>query len=172
MILRSIIPVAAALAIGSGCDSLRNEPELPTVDEAAAPYRASGLDAEYRFNGNIFEVRVAQPRAQLERGGSLWAKVGPYIYLFTPATRAVFDDHPAIAAVRVTTYVSGGGDVAHALLRRDALGEARWRRALNLLGLALQEGTQRPTRLEALVQWGEENTEYHYAPAWVPTGVR
>jgi hypothetical protein len=149
------------------CDLLRNEPELPTVEEAAIPYLAMGMDAEYALNGNVFEIRVVQPRNQLERGGSLWAKVGPYVYVFSPATRAVFEDNAAIAGVRVITVTPDGDEVARALLRREVMREAKWRRALNLLGLALQEGTQRPTRLEALVSFGEENTDYQYSPDWV-----
>jgi hypothetical protein len=42
----------------------------------------------------------------------------------------------------------------------------QWRRALNLLGRALQEGSERPRRLEELVQWGEAHTEYRYAPPY------
>jgi hypothetical protein len=163
---RIAVLVAAGLGVVA-CDLLRDEPELPTAEVAAVPFLAMGIDAEYALSGNVFEVRVVQERAQLERGGSLWAKVGPYVYVFSPASRAVFDENPALAGVRVITVTPDGVEVARALLRRDAMREANWRRALNLLGHALQEGTQRPTRLEALVQFGEQNTEFEYSPDWV-----
>jgi hypothetical protein len=54
------------------------------------------------------------------------------------------------------------------MLLRTALEETRWRRANNLLARALQEGTERPSRIEELVHWGEEYTEHHYNPAYAP----
>ena len=51
---------------------------------------------------------------------------------------------------------------------RTALEETRWRRANNLLARALQEGTERPSRIEELVHFGEEYTEHHYNPAYAP----
>ncbi len=54
-------------------------------------------------------------------------------------------------------------------MTRDALNELTWRRALNIAGHTRQEGTRQPRRLEELVEWGEEHTEYRYDPDYVPT---
>ena len=118
-------------------------------------------------SGNVLEVVVQQPPAQLRRGGQLWARVGPYIYLFTPATRDLLMEHPGIAGVRVIT-MNGQVEVARAMLVRDRLNELTWPRALNLLGTALEEGTRRPTTMDALARYGEENTTYEYNPDYVP----
>ncbi|MGH7480761.1 MAG: hypothetical protein ACRELV_01285 [Longimicrobiales bacterium] len=141
---------------------------LPTPEEARAFYAAtSGVD-EVRISGNVVVVEVRQPGEQLRRGGSLWAKVGPYIYLLTPGTRELFEQYPDVAAVRVVTFAPGQREVARALLPRDTLSSVQWRRSLNLLGHALKEGTARPSRLEDLVAWGEQYTEHRYNPAFLP----
>jgi hypothetical protein len=149
------------LVIGLGaCDQARDF-------LAGDPPGVHGGVIGIEVSGNVAEVQVVQDGDQLARGGSLWARVGPFIYLFTPATRSVFEDHPAIAAVRVITLTPDGSEVARAMLRRDALNDARWRRSLNILGLALQEGHEHPRRLEALTDWGEGLTEYRYNPDYV-----
>jgi hypothetical protein len=115
----------------------------------------------------VVEIRIEQPYQQLTRGGSLWARVGPFVYLLTPATRQVFQDFPGVAAVRVVTELPDGDEVARAMLRRDTFGEVRWRRTLNLLGHALKDGQEHPRRLEQLTDWGEAHTEYRYNPDYV-----
>jgi len=158
------------LLLASGCDRFRGEePAIPTEAEAAQFYSNSPDIESVAIRGNLVEVRVAQPEQQLRRGGSLWARVGPYVYLFSPGTRDLFQAFPGVAAVRVVTTVRGDREVARAMLRRDELSDILWRRSLNILGLALQEGTERPSRLEELVHWGEEHTEYEYDPAYVPS---
>jgi hypothetical protein len=79
----------------------------------------------------------------------------------------VFEDVPGVSAVRVITHLPDGEEVARAMLRRDELSDILWRRTLNILGHALQEGRQNPRRLEELTEWGEEHTEFHYNPAYV-----
>lgn len=159
--------LAAALAL-TACDRLRREPPVPTAEQAAAYYEnASGLIG-VELNGNVVEVRVRQPAGQLRRGGSLWARVGPYIYLFTPGTRDLLEAYGGVAAVRVITLAPGDVEVARATLMRDTLSDILWRRSLNILGHALNEGTQRPSRLEDLAEWGERHTEYRYNPNYVP----
>jgi hypothetical protein len=161
------------LVIGLGaCDQARDflagdPPGVPSAAELASYYANHGGVSGIEVSGNVAEVQVVQDGDQLARGGSLWARVGPFVYLFTPATRSVFEDHPAIAAVRVITLTPDGSEVARAMLRRDALNDARWRRSLNILGLALQEGHEHPRRLEALTDWGEGLTEYRYNPDYV-----
>lgn len=160
--------LAAALAV-AGCDDLlRREPPVPTAEQAAAYYQnASGLIG-VELSGNVVEVRIRQPTSQLRRGGSLWARVGPYIYLFTPGTRDLLEAYGGVAAVRVITLAPGDVEVARATLMRDTLSDILWRRSLNLLGHALGEGTRRPSRLEELAVWGERHTEYRYNPNYVP----
>lgn len=161
----------AALAAAAGCDKLRREPPdftLPAAATLDSIYEAHGVDVEVGYSGNVVELTGVQPFEQLERGGSLWARVGPYIYLFTPATREVFEAFDGVAAVRAITRTPRGEEIARAMLLRTALEETRWRRANNLLGRALQEGTERPSRIEELVHFGEEYTEHHYNPAYAP----
>ena len=168
MSTRACAAALIAATLASACDLLRHEAPLPTAEEAAAYYQnASGLIG-VELSGNVVEVRVRQPEGQLRRGGSLWARVGPYIYLFTPGTRDLLEAYGGVAAVRVITLAPGDVEVARATLKRDALNDILWRRSLNLLGRALGEGTQRPSRLEALVEWGEQHTEYRYNPTYVP----
>ena len=114
------------------------------------------------MRGIVAEVTVIQSAAQLRRGGSLWARVGPYIYLFSDATRALMTDYPGLAAVRVITTTGGGTEVARATLLAGRLNALTWRRALNVAGLARRDGTERLTLLEDLVQWGEDHTEFEY----------
>lgn len=165
--------LVACVFLFSGCDQLREflgkeAPPPPPPAEAIEPYYAGhrGVDT-IRVSGNVVEVHVRQPYGQLDRGGSLWARVGPYVYLMTPSTRAVFDNFPGVAAVRVVTYLPDGEEVARAMLRRDALTDVRWRRTLNILGHALQQGRENPRKLEELTEWSEQYTEFHYNPEYV-----
>jgi hypothetical protein len=116
----------------------------------------------------VVVLRVEQPIAQLRRGGSLWAQVGPYIYLLSPGTRGLLETFPGVAAVRVITYTNQEDEVARAMLVRDTMSDYQWRRSLHLLGLALKEGTAAPSRLTDLVRWGEQYTEFNYSPTYVP----
>ncbi len=175
MTIRAAGILACALAVGgmtAGCDQVRgflgeDAPPPPTGDEVM-PYYAQhrGVDS-LRINGNVVELHVEQPFDQLDRGGSLWARVGPFVYLMTPSTRAVFQYFLGKAALRVVTHLPSGHEVARAMLRRDALSDIRWRRTLNILGHALQDGQENPRRLEELTEWGEEHTEFRYNPDYV-----
>jgi hypothetical protein len=163
--------VACVLVFG-GCDQAREylsrDPGAPPIAAEVAPYYAGhGGLLGVEVKGNVVVLRVNQPFQQIDRGGSLWARVGPYVFLMTPATRQVFEDFPAVAAVRVITELPDGSEVARAMLRRDALNEVRWRRTLNILGHALQDGHESPRRLEELTDWGEAYTEFRYNPRYV-----
>jgi hypothetical protein len=163
--------VACVMVFG-GCDQAREflagtPAPLPTPEELAPYYAAYENVVGIELSGNVVELEVTQPYDQLQRGGSLWARVGPYVYLFTPATRQVFYDYPSVAAVRVVTVVPHGEEVARAMLRRDTMGDIQWRRSLNVLGWALQEGTKSPRRLEQLTDWGEAHSEFRYNPDYV-----
>lgn len=132
---------------------------LPTKDDLAGLY---GGDADLRLNGNVVDVRVSQDPEQIRRGGALWARVGPYIFLFSPQTKEVFDTYPRVAAVRVRTFASNQ-QLAEAMLRRDELNSVTWVEAIQKVADARLEGTRNPGHLEALVRYGEDHTQFDYA---------
>lgn len=161
--------VAGVVLLAGGCELFQQERRLPvpTAEQAATYYGEHRGLGEVRLAGNVVEVRIRQPREQLRRGGSLWARAGPYVHLFTPSTRDLFEAWPGVAAVRVITHAAEGDEVARAMLLRGDMNGLLWQRSLNLLGHALQEGTIRPRRLEELIQWGEDHTQYEYDPDYV-----
>lgn len=133
---------------------------LPGDDDVATYYETDrGMAAE--IVGNVAVITVSQSAQQLRTGGALWAKVGPYVFLFSEETQQLFLDYSGLAAVRVITKV-GEAEVANALLTRDELSDVLWRRSLNIAGLARRDGTNRMTLLEDLVDWGEDHTEFTY----------
>lgn len=142
-------------------------PELavPAAEEVAA-YYSTELALEAEVHGNVAVVTVEQPATQLRRGGALWAKVGPYVYLFSDETRRLLEDHPGLAAVRVVTRATEGAEVARATLHRAELSGLLWRRSLNISGQARRDGTERLTLLEDLVRWGEDHSEHEYNPRY------
>ena len=112
---------------------------------------------------------MVQPTSQIRRGGVLWAKVGPYILLFSDDTQSLFEDYPGLAAVEVKTELAGGREIARALLTRNELSDILWRRSLNIAGKARRDGTKRPSLLDDLVRWGEEHTRYEYNKEYTST---
>jgi len=159
-----VVLLAGALA---GCAGEPAELVVPTLEQVE-PYYTSANVLEIDISGNVVVLTVQQPAAELRRGGSLWAKVGPYIYLFSDETRRLFEDFSGLAAVRVVTRTAGGEEIANALLPRDELTGVLWRRALNIAGQARLEGTERPGLLDDLIQWGEDHTEFTYNRRFVP----
>jgi hypothetical protein len=151
----------------AGC--AQPEYPLPTAAEVEAFYQVRG-DLQVEMNGNVAELAIRQDADQLRRGGSTWARVGPYIYLFSEATQSMLEAWPGVAAIRVTTLPpTGDGMVATAFLRRDVLNTLTWRRALNVAGLARRDATEFPGRMTELIRYGEETvTEFEYNPRWVP----
>jgi len=143
------------------------EPDLsvPNSDQVEGAYTYGGA-LSATVSGNVVEITIVQADRQLRRGGTLWAKVGPYILLFTEETEGLFMGYPGLAGVRAVTVTPDGAEVARALLTRNALNDLTWRRALNIAGLARRDGTRRPTLLEDLVQWGEDHTEFAYNPRY------
>jgi len=152
--------VFAAAMVLTGCPKAPDL-TLPTAETVAGYYSYEGT-LEAQLSGNVAEVVVTQPTAQLRRGGALWARVGPYIVLFTDGTQKLLEDYPGLAGVRVITRVARGPEVARALLTRDTLTGVQWRRTLNIAGRARLNGTERPALLEDLVRWGEDHTEFEY----------
>ncbi len=140
---------------------------LPSDSEVSAIFAASS-SVTASMNGNVVEVVVEQPLFQIRRGGSLWAKVGPYIYLFTKETESIFQQYPGVAGVRVVTRTSRRQEeVARAMLYRGRLNTITWQRAQNIAGRARRDGSGRPVYLEELVEWGEDHTEYGYSEDFV-----
>lgn len=164
----TVLVLALLLA---GCEQIwpgRADLTLPDPATVETYYQRHSFEADYRYSGNVLEVVVQQPADQLRRGGALWARVGPFIYLFAPATRDLLEQHHGIAGVRAITMV-GDVEVARALLVRDALNEITWPRAINLLGTALEQGTERPVTMDELARFGEEYTTYEYNRDYVPS---
>lgn len=176
MTMKTARRAAAALLLPllAACDRIlpqRADLTLPPIEDVRALYATHNVNAEFRYSGNVVEMLVQQPIEQLRRGGALWARVGPYIYLFSPGTRDLFDRYPGVAAVRVITQ-TGQDEVARALLHRDTLNDYTWRRAYSTWAQALEQGTERPSLLDRLVQYGEQHTEYEYNETWVPPRER
>lgn len=155
---------AAVLTVGVAACGPRGDMSLPTADEVVSYYEYdAGMSAE--IVGNVAVLSVEQSPQQLRSGGTLWAKVGPYVFLFSEETQSLFADYPGLAGVRVITRV-GEAEVANALLAHEELSDVLWRRSLNIAGRARRDGTRQMTLLEDLVDWGEEHTEFTYNPQY------
>lgn len=138
----------------------QRELTLPSAADLKGMYGDAALA---RLNGNVVEVVVRQPREHLERGGRLWAQVGPYIYLFTPETREVFQNYTGVAAVRAITRMPGGGEIARATLVRDTLTDYTWQRAFELAAEARRSGSENPKAVYDLIRWAERYTDFRYS---------
>jgi len=159
--------VALPVLLATACEP-PEELILPTAEQGEGYDQSVGDLQDVEVNGNVVVVVVRQPAEQLRRGGSLWARVGPYIYLFSDETRDLFNDFNGLAGVRVITETGNGTVIANALLARDALTDVLWRRSLNIAGKARRDGTERITLLEDLINWGEDHTEFEYNQRYVP----
>lgn len=144
------------------------DPDLavPTADDVASYYQIPARTT-FEMNGNVAEIGVWQPGEHIRRGGSLWVKVGPYVYLFSEATRDLLTDYPGLAAVSVTTYSPTDRWLGRATLRRDALNAVTWKRALNVAGHARKSGSRKLGLLDDLVEWGEDHTDFEYNSAYL-----
>jgi hypothetical protein len=149
------------MGISLGCEEA--DFSVPSSSEVEAAYIYNG-DLSATMKGNVAEITIVQAARQLRRGGTLWAKVGPYVLLFSEETEGLFRDFPGLAGIRVVTVSSDGPEVARALLSRDSLNDITWRRAIYIAALARRDGTRRPTLLEELVEWGEDHTVFTYNP--------
>jgi hypothetical protein len=159
-----VLVTVGVLLASAGCQE-RPALILPTAADLSGLY---GPTARVGLSGNVGEVRVRQDADQLRRGGSVWAKVGPYIYLFSPQTQELFEAYSGVGGVRVTTYDPGGKMVATALLERGTLNSITWRRARSLVARARLEGTRRPSYMIDLVEYGEDLVSHEYSPRYVP----
>lgn len=154
---------ASAFVLLAACEPAVDT-SLPSAEELAGRF---GPTVNLRMNGNVVEVSVRQSPEQLRRGGPIWAKAGPYIYLFTPQTQSLFDEFGGVAAVRVTTIDGRDRLVAKAMLGRSSLNSVTWRRAINVAGTARVEATTRPNTMVDLIEFGEETTSFEYSDRYV-----
>jgi hypothetical protein len=162
---RSILYMLTMLALPvAACAPADDPPQMPEVAEAEEAY---GDAVSVEVSGNLLRLFVPMPEG-FERGGSLWARSGPYFYLFTTATRELFVAYPDLSAVEVVASTAEGEEVARARLLRDELNSVTWQHALAYASQAQTEGTDTPVHVQTLVRWGEERTEYEYNPAFVP----
>jgi len=161
-------PLVAGLLVAAlgGIGACESEParELPSEAVLDSVY---GERVDISLNGNVVELAVTQGGEQLRRGGSVWAKAGPYIYLFTPQTQELLGAYGGVGGVRVTTLDENGQLVARALLERGTLNSVTWPRAINVAGRARVEGTRRPQTMVSLAEFGEEHTSYEYSQRYV-----
>lgn len=152
--------VVAALG-GAGCREAESRPvELPRPDSVAAWF---GGDTEARLDGRVLELRGTLAPEMLRRGGSLWARSSPYYYLFNVQVRELVVRYPELAGVRAVVAAPDGREIARATLPAGTLNRYEWQRALALASLAQREGTENLRRVEELIEWGEEVTQYEYA---------
>ena len=157
----------AGLLFAASCGGKADVP-VPTAETVESYFQIPAASS-VEILGNVAELEVDQSAEQLRRGGSLWAKVGPYVYLFSDATQRLFTEQEGLGGLRVVTRAPGGAEVARATLARARLNEITWPRALNISGRARRDGTSRPAVLEELVDWGEDHTEFEYSPDYVPS---
>lgn len=147
-------------ALGAGCGrGEATEPVLPPADSTAAWF---GEGTEVRHSGNVLEIRGEIDPDFLRRGGTIWERSGPYFYLFNVRVRDLLRDYPDLAAVRAVTVAPDGRELARALLHRDELSSVQWKEALARASLAQTKGTESPRRIEELIRYGEDHTEFSY----------
>lgn len=162
--IRGWVAAAALATLTLGCSGGTEEPVMPAAAEVQSLY---GAAVEPEVSGNLVRLRVPMPTG-FERGGTLWARSGPYFYLFTVATRELFSTYPDLAAVEVIASTAEGEEVARARLLRSTLNGVTWPHAIAYASQAQAEGTESPRFVERLMRYGEENTEYEYDPEFVP----
>ncbi|MQA91069.1 MAG: hypothetical protein GEU90_12655 [Gemmatimonas sp.] len=153
--------VSLLLALAVGC--VQDEQTvwiLPDPQTVAAWF---GDDTEVGIDGNVLEIRGTMNPDYLRRGGRLWARSGPYFYLFNVHVESLLREYPDLAAVRARTFDARGNEVARAMLTRDQLTPGRWREALARTSLAQTQGTDNPRLVERLISFGEDYTDYEYA---------
>ena len=160
--------VPALLLLSGACAPEEPDHPVPGAAEIEALYVWEG-DLSVEMSGNVAQVTVTLDPAQYRRGGDLWAKAFPYIFIFSGGTRDAFDENPGLGGVRVLAAHPNGEIISQALLSREVLNELTWNRALRISQEARQEGTERPSTMQDLVRWGEDHTEFEYNPTYIGT---
>ncbi len=152
--------VAATALVLVACQAPEREWVLPDPAQASEWF---GESTEASLSGNVLEIRGTVSDDFLLRGGRIWERSGPYFYLFNVHVQALLQEYPDIAAVRAITFSSDGEELARATLHRSELSEVQWREALGRASLAQSQGTASPRRIEELIRYGEDRTEFQYA---------
>lgn len=169
--LKGTLPVLLLALAAGACDRLpqmhADIPPPPSAEEVRQHYVYDG-ELRVEMSGNVAQVSVVVDPEPFRRGGDLWAKAMPYIFLFSPGTRDALEAYEGLGGVRVIALHPNGDVMAQALLPRAEMGERDWQRALSIAQSARREGTERPGRMRDLVQWGEDRTEFEYNPRYVP----
>ena len=155
-----------ALALLPACEMEEEQHPVPAAQEVEALYQYTG-ELSVEMSGNVAVVDVSIDPVQYERGGDLWAKAFPYIFVFSGGTRDAFDQHPGLGGVRVRARHPNGDIMSQALLSREVLTQLTWNRALRVATAAQREGTERPAAMRDLVDWGEDHTEFEYNPDYI-----
>jgi len=159
---------ALALALLLGACEEPVDLTLPTDDEASSYFATASAVRGVELNGNVAVVTVVQRTEDLRRGGPLWAKMGPYIHIFSPATEELLRDHPGLAGVRVRTVTTSDTEVASVLLERATLNDITWKNARAHVAHALTDsGAEQVRSIERLVQYGERRTTHEYNTRFV-----
>jgi hypothetical protein len=157
------LALAACQAPGGG--DAPPPPAAAELEEAGHWSYADGVQVE--MTGNVARVSITVDPAPYARGGDLWAKGFPYLFLFSQGTKDALDANAGLGGVRVRAMHPGGDVMAEALLSRGALNDYSWREALNIAAQARRDATERPGRMRDLVQWGEDHTEFEYNPRYI-----
>jgi hypothetical protein len=157
---RLLLLSVVAVTMLTGCDDRDRALVLPDPTEAAGWF---GPETEATVTGNLLVVRGTIDPAFLRRGGQIWARSGPYFYLFNVHVQRLFQEYPDLAAVRAITVTPDGRELARATLHRAELSEYQWRDALARASIAQTQGTASPRRIEDLIRFGEDRTEFQYA---------
>jgi len=168
-LLRAALVLLLVIGLGA-CEKLRTQqPDLtlPTTEEVAEFYSQFQGISSIELSGNVVVVRVEQSASQIQFAGGLWAQLGPYIYLLSPATRNLFITYPGVAAVRVITFTGKEEEVARTMLVRDTMGDYQWQRSVELLRRAMEDGGKSHLRVGDLVRWAEQYVDYEYNPTYV-----
>lgn len=155
--------VAVSLVAVAGCQLDQDPLRTPRASDLEEYYEYEG-DLALEMSGNVVQVTVVIDRDEYRMGGRVWAMASPYIFLFSPATRAAFEDYSGLGGVRVIVRYPDESLLAQALLERSALNEVTWQRALNIAGHARNQGTDSPGYMRDLIRFGEEHTAYEYNP--------
>jgi hypothetical protein len=144
-----------------GCEREAAPLPVPEAEDLLSYYEFSG-NLTITMSGNVPQVTVTINRQDYAQGGELWARALPYLFLFSPGTRRLFDEHPGVGGVRVITRYDDGSLVAQALLKKEKMDLGNWNRALAAALAARQDGTRRPQLMDDLVRIGEEYTDFEY----------
>lgn len=159
--LAALVAITAAAAAPTGCDHARDaELRLPDPDSTEAWF---GSDAEVRLDGRVLEISGTLPEGFLERGGVIWQRSGPYFFIFNVHMRELIQEYPDLAAIRAIVHDDSGQELARATLPSGTLTEGAWDEGVRLASRAQTEGTENPRRIEQLIEWAEDRTEYEYA---------